>query len=167
MKNWNSLILVCLLIFTLHGCGATRTQTEDEMSTVVPKTVQVRVVDVSNDTKEIFDVDAIGMLWTALNESLKKQGMLWTGNTATPALHLEAHITEYRKGNILLRYTLPMWGKTVLAAKCTIKEGSRIVATTETRKSISITNEGMTFSAYKKIFSQVADELIRDLARKI
>ncbi|NLJ28826.1 MAG: hypothetical protein GX433_12560 [Deltaproteobacteria bacterium] len=167
MKKMSCLLAACLVVFTLFGCGTTREQTFEDTGTPAAKNVQIRVVDVSNRTGEIFDVDVIGMLWTALNESLKKQGLLWVGDPSTTPLKMEAEIVEYQKGNFFLRYTLLPWGKTVLSVKCNIKDGDRLVATAEATRTISVTHDAMTLSAYRKIFSEVADDLIHDLTPKI
>jgi hypothetical protein len=127
--------------------------------------MQVRVADVSNRTGEIFDVDVIGLLWSALEASLHARGVLWTGNPATSPLLLEATILNYEKGNVILRNLVPFMGETELKVQCTLRDGDKVIATVETSESISIGKAGLTLKAWQKIFQKAAEETVNQLVR--
>ena len=94
-------------------------------------------MDVSNETRELYEVDVIGMMWNALEDSLKKRGMLWKQDAPGLPLTLEAHVLKYQEGTVWLRWILPTWGKTVLTTKCDLKERGRVVASAEAKESIT------------------------------
>lgn len=167
MRGIIGLLVLALALGTFSGCGTTREETK--MGSDAPMRVdkRIRVADVTNNTRELFDVDAIGMLWNGLNESLKNKGLLWLGEPSISPLRLEATIVEYRKGNVLLRPVLPFLGKTVLSIKCDLKDGGRVIASVESKRSISVGSEGFTIGAWKKVFSEVAEDAVMQLAAKI
>jgi hypothetical protein len=163
---------LCLLTFMLvlpllWGCGSSHDQLPPPTAVAAVSNIKIRVVDVSNDTRELYDLDVIGMLWTALEDSLKKRGMLWTPDAPGLPLLLEAHILNYQEGNVWLRPILPMWGKTVLSTKGDVKEGGRVVASAEAKRSITFGNETFTVGAWRKIFTGVAEDLVSDLAKRL
>ena len=135
---------------------------------VVQQSVKIRVADVSNNTGEIFDVDVIGMLWNALDDSLKSKGYAWTGQpTSPPPLVLEAHIVKYEKGNMGLRPFLPMWGKTLLVVKCDLKKDNQVIATLESKHEFSYGSGLFTYGAWSKVFSKVAEDIVAQVAKKV
>jgi hypothetical protein len=156
--------LFCVLIVAA-GCGGKRSQIVDEPAARPSSAMQVRVVDVSNRTGEIFDVDVIGLLWSALDASLHNRGALWTGNPATSPLLLEATILNYEKGNVILRNLVPFTGKTEIKVRSTLRDGEKVIATVETHESISIGREGLSFKAWQKIFQKAAEETVNQLIR--
>lgn len=160
-------LALSLVLGTFVGCGTTSEEAKVASGSPMRADKRIKVADVSNNTHKLYDVDAIGMLWNGLNESLRSKGLLWMGEPAMPVLSLEAQIVEYKKGNVLLRPVLPFLGKTVLAVKCDLKDGSRVVASVESRHTVSIGSEGFTIGAWKKIFSVVAEDAVNQLARKI
>ena len=63
----------------------------------ISSSVKIRVTDVWNDTHRVFDVDVIGLLWSGLEASLKKRGMLWSPEMGDHYLTLEAHMSITRR----------------------------------------------------------------------
>jgi hypothetical protein len=167
MRRITCFLAICLLLGTFWGCGTTRGENAFEPTPSRTSSAKIKVDDVSNNTGELFDVDVIGLLWGSLDDSLKQRGLLWTGDTPAPPLKLEAHITEYRKGHIVTRSLMPFWGKTVLAVRCDLKDGDRVIATVESEHTISIGRGTFTFGAWKKVFSAVAEEVVSKLALKV
>lgn len=161
------MLILSLALGTLSGCGGTREEPILEAPAPARVDKRIRVIDVTNSTRELYDVDAIGMLWNGLNESLMKRGLLWMGEPSIPVLRLEASIVEYNKGNVLLRPLALPWGKTVLSVKCDLKEDGRIVATAESKRSVSVGDRTFTVGAWKKVFSEVAEDVVRQLSSKI
>jgi hypothetical protein len=167
MKRAVYFLLVVMSLSALWGCGSTREELSAPASVPAVSNVQIRVVDVSNDTRELYDVDVIGMMWNALEDSLRKRGMLWTPDAPGLPLLLEARVLKYQEGNLWLRPILPMWGKTVLTAKCEVKGEGRVVASAETNESITFGHETFTVGAWRKVFATVAEDLVTQLARSL
>jgi hypothetical protein len=167
MKKALCFLTFALMLPVLWGCGSSREDLPPPAAAPVVSNIKIRVVDVSNDTRELYEVDVIGMMWNALEDSLKKRGMLWTPDAPGLPLLLEARILKYEEGNVWLRPILPMWGKTVLTAKCDVKDGGQVVASTEAKRSITFGNETFTVGAWRKIFSGVAEDLVSDLAKRL
>ncbi len=90
------------------------------------------MVDVSNDTHRVFDVDVIGLLWSGLEDSLKKRGMLWNAQAGGKPYTLEARVVEYKKGSIPGRL-VPLVGDVVLKVTCDLRDGDRQIATVESK----------------------------------
>jgi len=164
MKRLVVIFVLSWMLIPLWGCGGTPEKaTVTEPRLTAPADVKIKVGDVSNDTKELFDVDVIGMLWTALDESLRQRDLLWTSDSPVPPLKLEVHIVDYQKGNFWLRPVLPMWGNSVLAVKCDLKDGDRLIVSAEARQSLSIASGGFTMNAWRQVFVIVADEIVTEL----
>jgi hypothetical protein len=156
-----------LLIGLVSGCGRGREETPVQSSPVaLRQDVRIRVVGVTNKTGELFDVDAIGLLWNGMEESLRNKGLLWTGDAGIPVMTLRGQILKYQKGSVLLR-PLPFWGKTYLMARCELMEGERIVASAEASRTISMSKEGFSFDAWKEIYREVAEDLISQVVQKM
>jgi hypothetical protein len=156
-----------MMLHVLWGCGSGSDGLPPPTTAPAVSNIKIRVVAVSNDTRELYDVDVIGMMWNALEESLKKRGMLWNQDAPGLPLLLEAHILKYQEGNFWLRPILPMWGKTALTTRCDVKDGGKVVASAEVKHSITLGHETFTVGAWEKIFSGVAEELVSDLAKRL
>lgn len=171
MRRVAAVIVVGMLLISLSACGRNRPELPVESSAVesavMRQDICVRVVDVSNETRELFDVDALGLLWTGLDESLRDKGLLWQGNPQIPMLKLYAKIIKYEKGNFLTRPFLSTWGKAHLVANCELRDGDRVVATAEAKHTISLGSEWLKKETWKKVFKVVANDLIEQVARKI
>ncbi|MHC1744247.1 MAG: hypothetical protein AB9873_14595 [Syntrophobacteraceae bacterium] len=166
-----TMILITILVASFPGCNKNRPELPAESSGVeIPvarQDVSIRVVDVSNKTRDLYDVDAIGLLWTGLDEGLRDRGLLWQGDRPTPVLRLYAEIITYEKGNFLLRPFFSTWGKAHLVARCELKEGDRVIATAEAKHTVSMGTEWLKKEAYKKVFKIVANDLINQIVRKL
>jgi len=156
-----------LLFSLLSGCGSARDETPVQSVPAMRQDVRIRVVDVANKTGELFDVDAIGMLWNGIEEALRSKGLLWTGDAGIPVMTLKAEIVKYQKGNVYLRQVLPIWGKTLLTAKCDLREGDRVVASAESTRTISMGKERFSFDAWKEIYRMVAEDLVNQVVQKM
>lgn len=164
-------LIVCLLVSaSLWGCGSKRPELPPPSAADVPapvSSIKIRVLDVSNETHELYDVDVIGMMWSALEDSLKKRGMLWTPQTSGMPLTLEAHVLKYQEGSAWYRWILPTWGKTVLTTKCDLKDGGRLIASAEGKEAITFGHKTFTIDAWRKIFADVAEDLVSQLTRRL
>lgn len=162
-----TILVLGLLVILVCGCGRSRDETPVQSVPAMRQDVRIRVVNVSNKTGRLYDVDAIGLLWNGIEESLRNKGLLWTGDAGIPVLTLRAYITEYQKGNVYLRPVLPMWGKTVLSARCELEEEGRTVATAESTHTISAGREGLSSKAWKEVYRTVADDLVDQVTRNL
>lgn len=162
-----TLILVSMLLAILGwGCAASHEIKTVSSGTPVPSDIKIKVTDVTNDTRELFDIDVIGLLWDSLNEALRKENVLWVRGMETVPLKLEAHVVRYQKGSAWKRWLLPGFGSTVLVVKCELKDGDRLVASVEAQDKVS-TGEGLTIGAWKTIFVAVAEDVVREIHTKM
>ena len=157
-------VLACIVMLSAFtGCGSKHEELLVMPNPVPVSSIQVRVTDVSNDTTEIFDVDVIGLLWSSLDDSLKKRGMLWKPNSEGTPLSLEAHVTRYQKGSAWLRPCFPYWGRTLLEVKAELKDQGRVVGTAEAKGKFTLGSGTFTRDGGQKIFAPVADDIVSQL----
>ena len=162
------LVIGCLVMgASFWGCGAKRGELPPPTIAPAVSSIQVRVVDVSNETRELYEVDVIGMMWSALEESLKKRGMLWKPDSGGVPLTLEAQVLRYEEGTVWLRWFLPAWGRTTLTAKGDLKEGGRLIASAEAKEAITFGHQTFTIGAWRKIFGEVAEDLVSQLTKSL
>jgi len=165
MRKLANVLVAVMVLVSFWGCSSAPDENET-MYRQLPN-VKMRVVDVSNDTEELFDVDVIGMLWSALDQSLKRRDMLWTGEAAYAPYTIKAEIIKYQKGSAWYRWVLPMWGKTYLTVKCDVIKDGSIFTTVEAQKEITIGDGTFTRGGWRKIFGEVAEDLIQQIAAKV
>lgn len=164
MKKMMLTLLFLFLSGCLLGCGSTPEQpgpTERQLPNV-----KIKVMDVSNSTPELYDVDVIGMLWSGLDESLKRRGMLWTGQAGSAPMSMTATILKYQKGSAWYRWVLPMYGKTILTVQCEVTKDGRNLMTVEANKQVSFGDGTFTRGAWRKVFAEVAEDLVSQVAAK-
>ena len=169
MRRVIYVLAFCLILGTFPGCSSKHDDLLAKPSSGPPvrQDVRIKIADVSNKTGELFDVDAIGMLWNGLEESLKAKGILATIGSTIPPLMLDAQIIQYKKGDLAMRTLLPGLGKTVLAVKCELRRDGQTVASAEARHSMSIGSGGFTIGAWRKVFADVSQDLVDQLLQKI
>jgi hypothetical protein len=171
MRRLIAILAIFLMLAPLAGCGTSKSVEKEAVTgprVAVPQSVKIRVVDVSNNTEELFDVDVIGLLWNSLDESLRKRNLLWKDDpSSTAPLHLEAHIVKYQKGSVFLRPVMPVWGKTLLAVRCDLKEGDRVITTVESKETITYGSGVFTINAWRKVFAAVAEDVVTQLSGKL
>lgn len=169
MKPLTRFFIFSLILATLCGCGSKTREpvVENEPVAPVSQSIKIKVADVSNETGQLFDVDIIGLLWNSIDESLKKRGYLPITPPLEPPMTIEAHIIQYQKGSIWLRPVLPPLGKTLLSVKCDLKQQGRIIASVESKQTISLGSGTLTTDAWRKIFKGVAEDVVMQFLRKI
>lgn len=167
MKRISTLLTFFLLLSTFWGCAGRHEQLAATPKPQQIPNVRIMVANVTNNTGQLFDVDVIGMLWNSLDQSLKSRDMLWTKNSPMAPLHLDAYVVKYQKGCVWYRCVLPQWGKTVLKVKCDLKQGNTVIASAESDKTFSVGNGTFTIGAWKKVFGDVAEELVTKLSQDI
>jgi hypothetical protein len=161
-------IMLLLLFVFLSGCLLSCGSTPDQLGPTARQlpNVQIKVEDVSNSTGELFDVDLIGMLWSGLDEALKRRGMLWTGQAAYAPMSLTANILKYQKGSAWYRWVVPMYGKTLLTVQCEVTKDGKNLMTVEANKDVSFGDGTFTRNAWRKVFGEVAEDLVSQIAAK-
>jgi hypothetical protein len=126
---------------------------------------KVRVVQVCNDTHQVYDVDIIGLLWNGIEDSLKKRGMLWDGKTQDDPYIMECHILRFKDTDMAERF-VPYVGDTVLVVKVELSQGGKHLATIESQRKIALGRGTFTRKAWKKIFEQVSEDVVNQAAQK-
>ena len=159
------ILLSILSIMALTGCGAVQHKITFQDNYSPQAQTKIEVGQVTNETKETFDVNVEQMLTDAFAEELRKEAMLWDGGSDTK-LVLNSKIVEYAKGDAFKRWLLPGWGSTVLTIQCDLKDGNKVVGSAEARRTVSI-GGGYTIGAWKTIFASVAKDVVKDLRSQI
>jgi len=161
-------VVFCLLLVFLSACGKKVDDlTVDPDPRSIPQSdIKIRVADVANTTKELYDVDVIGMLWNALNDSLYRRGLLWMQEGEGPVLTIEARIVRYKKGHAVMR-AFPYLGNVELVVECDVKQGGSLIGSVESSRTISFGDELFAKEAWRKIFSVVGEDLINQISKRI
>ena len=161
------LLPLCLLGCSIWGHKDASSSSNPPMKAEVPDgPVKVRVADVSNDTPRVYDVDVIGLLWNGLEESLKDRGMLWTPKSGGEPYVMEGHVTFFKDPSLGKRL-LPYAGNTVLQVRVEISRGGRHVATIESSRSLGYGKGMWTFHAWRKVFADVSQNLVKQAVDKL
>ena len=164
-----ALALITLFLIACHrGQGGNINVGGDLYSTQpeVSSPYKVKVVNVYNDTREVYDVDVIGLLWDGIDSSLKKRGMLPGQQTVGEPYVLEAHIVAFKKGSAADRW-LPRVGDTVLVARAELSQGGRSLATIESKRKIAYGSKGtFTRNAWRKVFEEVSEDIVNQAVKK-
>src|SRR3972149_3931623 len=100
------ILLSILTIMALTGCGAVQHKVTFQDNYSPQARTKIEVGQVTNETKETFDVNVEQMLTDAFAEELRKETMLWDGGSDTK-LVLSSKIVEYAKGDAFKRWLLP------------------------------------------------------------
>jgi len=161
-------LAVLLCIVALFACS--KRHKEDLVigpyTPSISSPIKVKVTDVSNDTHKVFDVDVIGLLWTGLEDSLKKRGMLWNAQAGGQPYSLTGHVVQFKKGSAPGRL-LPWYGDTLLEVRCELMDGSRSIATIEVKRKLSYGQATMTREVWKSVFTEVSEEVVMQALRKL
>lgn len=158
-------VILLWAVVLLGGCGTARQEIKVDNSFVLQPGAKIRVEDVANDTGQIPDVDVIGLFWNALEEVLKEEQLLWSPRSNSVPLTMEGHILKYKKGSALQRWVTPGLGSTILDVRVDLKNGDQVVTSVEAYRKIAI-GDGLTIGAWKKIFTEVAKDIVQELKTK-
>jgi hypothetical protein len=158
------ILLFILTTMALIGCGAVQHKITFQDYSPQAQT-KIEVGQVTNETKQTFDINIEQMLTDAFAEALRKEAMLWEGGSESK-LVLTSKIIEYDKGNAFKRWLLPGWGSTVLTIQSDLKDGDKVVGCAEARRTVSF-GGGYTIGAWQTIFNSVAKDVVKDLCTQI
>ena len=106
------------------------------------------------------------MLSDAMVNELTNESLLGQDG-ATNAVTMNVNIIEYRKGDAFKRWLWPGYGSTVLVVEATLLDAEgNVDATAQANRSVDA-GGGYTTGAWKKIFEDVAADLVADLKATI
>lgn len=162
MNKMRRLVVFLGIVGLIWGCQSTQPRVNLDGPIKLPPGSKVHVEDVANDTKEVFDVDVIGLFWDALNLALKQKSLLWLGESGTRPLQLQAHVLKYRKGNAIQRWTMPGFGTTVLDARIDLKDGDRLLGSIEVHRTVAL-GDGLTRGGWRQVFTAAAEDAVTAL----
>jgi len=159
-----------LAAFFLIACHHKGQEKPAEVYTPPPEVFspyKVKVADVFNDTRQVYDVDVIGLMWNGLDDSLKKRGMLLTDQQkgGDEPYVMEAHIVSFKKGDICACW-LPYVGDTVLAVRVDLKRGGKLLATIESKEKVTLGRGKMSFQAAKTAFDKASEDIVQQAVKK-
>lgn len=163
-----ALALLPLFLFACNRGGSKDIYGAGDLSVakpVVSSPYKVRVVDVSNDTRKVYDVDVIGLLWNGIENSLKERGMLWTPQCKGEPYVMKGHIVYFQEGNLAERL-LPYMGDTVLKVRVDLSRGGKHIATIVSSRKIGFGKGTITLHAWRKIFAEVSADVVKQAVRK-
>lgn len=117
-------------------------------------------IEVTNKTGEVFDNDIEDMMKVALQNELEP----YSGSDEIEEKSLEVLITQYSEGNAFGRWLAPGLGKTILTLEASLKDNSgTVVMQSQVTRSVGA-GGGYTIGAWKKVFGDVAEELIKEMS---
>ena len=149
----------------ITGCGEVRHKVSFYENYSPQTLTKIEVGRVTNETNETFDVNVEQLLTDAFANELRKEAILWDGDSSTK-LVLNSKIIEYEKGNAFKRWLLFGWGATILTIECDLIEGDKVVGSVEARRTVS-SGGGYTINAWETIFASVAKDVVKDLRSQI
>ncbi len=162
------LLPIILIAFFMCACSHHRGQDiiAGPYVPAISSPIKVRVAEVFNDTHRVFDVDVIGLLWSGLEDSLKKRGMLWNPQMGGTPYTIVGHVVEYKKGQMGARL-IPRLGDTVLVVTCELKEGDRDLGTIEAQRKVTFGSNILSRAMWRQVFSEVAEDVITQVVKKL
>jgi hypothetical protein len=159
-------LLIVIAVTVLTACGTVEHSVRVEDPQAFRADTTVIVGDVANKTGESFDVDIETMLRDAMVAELTRENLLGQKG-ADGVVTMDVNIIEYRKGDAFKRWLWPGYGSTVLVVEATLKDADGSVdATAQANRSVDA-GGGYTIGAWKRIFEDVARDLVSDLKGNI
>lgn len=159
-------LLSIFLILSLVACGTVEHSVRVEDQQAFGHDTKIVIGEVVNKTGESFDIDIETMLSDAMVNELTKESLLGqegSNNTVT----MNVNIIEYRKGDAFKRWLWPGYGSTVLVVEATLlDDDGNVDATAQANRSVDF-GGGYTIGAWKRVFEDVAADLVSDLKATI
>jgi hypothetical protein len=168
LRNGSShTIALAFAVVSLAGCAARSPQvlgSAPELTT----DARVEVGRVHAASGAIGNVDAAGLLRTALEKQLERRAILWSAGGSGERVVLDCEILDYEPGNAFKRWLIPGYGATVLAVRGRLtnaRDGSAAGAFEHSRGVYA--GGAYTIGAWRRIFDSVASDIARDLDIRI
>lgn len=147
------------------ACGTSQHIAKLDSDYTAAADAKIQIGTITNATGFEYDVDIIEMLSAALVEALTKNDLLATDNDANKII-INARIVEYEKGDAFKRWLMPGYGSTVLRVQCDLVEGERVIGSADAKRSVAA-GGAYTIGAWKSIFKNTANDLVKDVAAKL
>jgi hypothetical protein len=158
-----ALLPLALMVFIAAlatGCGSVSTHLTMEPGERLASTDRFWIAEVLDQSSQPTDVDATGLLRTALHGALSKQSLSASGQT--DAVALNAAVVEYAKGNAFKRWLWPGFGKTVLATVVELNRAGRPIGRVNAQRTVTA-GGAYTVGAWKSVFEDVSRDIAREL----
>lgn len=157
-----------VVLLALSGCVTVPGPTKS-VSALLPKPgAGVHLASVRNTSGAPLEVDVERLLRDAMTTTLKEKGLDRSPGAPGEHFALTLEITEYRPGNAFQRWLVPGWGSTVLVVRGALRDPktNELAAVIDHERSVAA---GGLFSigAWESIFTDVADDLAKDLKTRI
>ncbi len=159
--------LAVTLIFLLSGCATPGSGTGPTKNLEQLADYQYSLGRVTIPKDADYEIDAAGMLRSAMEISLREKGLLIDRASAANRYIINAHILDYEMGSAFKRWLLPGYGSTILSVhtEITDPQSNAVVAELEHRQMIGA-GGFYTVGAWEGVFASVADDIVRDIQRK-
>jgi len=156
-------VLTVALLFAA-GCGTADHQAAFTEGYRPPAGTRIEVGLVTNETGQAFDKDVEVMLAHALRDELSKKNLLHIGGGGTK-LALVTRIVEFKKGSTWRRWMYPGWGEAILAIRCDLKDGERVVGSVQARRSLKYASPGA--QVWRDVFEILAEDVAKELGKQM
>ena len=168
MRNRRAGYLVLAAIFLVSGCATTGSGTGPAKSLEHLADYQYSVGQISIPEGANYEIDAAGMLRSAMESSLEDKGLLIDEASSASRYVINANILDYEMGSAFKRWLLPGYGSTILSVYTEIIDPQKnaSVAKLEHRQMIGA-GGFYTIGAWEDVFASVADDIVTDIERKI
>jgi hypothetical protein len=164
-----ALVLLALCLFGCSIWGHKEAGSPGNLPTgaeVANSPIRIKVVDVSNVTKQVYDVDAIGMLWNGIDDSLKEKGILWIPKSEGEPYLMKCNIVYFKEPGFMKRL-MPYEGDTVLKVRVQISRGGKEAADFTVSRKIGYGKGMWTLHAWKDIFALVSRDIVNEAEAKL
>ena len=163
----NRLLTLLALAIAVSGCATTETQTFKEDPLVRPGAkIQLGAVTIPEGSS--YEIDVIGLMTEALEESLVEHDIAWQGDPAADRFVLDVVVDDYEPGNAFKRWLLPGYGSTIVHVSGTLTDMSTGVVAGELDHERAVhAGGGYTIGAWKTIFDGIADDITTQLQNRI
>lgn len=167
IRNSRAGYLVLACIFLLSGCATPGSGTGPTKSLEMLEGYRYSVGQVSIPKDAKYEIDAAGMLRSAMETSLREKGLLTDQASAASRYVINAEILDYEMGSAFKRWLLPGYGSTILSVhtEITDPQSNSVVAELEHRQMVGA-GGFYTVGAWEGVFASVAADIVRDIERK-
>lgn len=156
-----------MVLLLLAGCATTETQTFSKDPLVRPGAV-VELGSVSIAPDKTYEIDAAGLMRTAMAEALAEHGIAWQGEPEADRFILEIVVDDYEPGNALKRWLLPGYGATIVHVSGTLTDVSsgEIAGEIDHERGVYM-GGAYTIGAWESIFATIANDIATELENRI
>jgi len=161
------ILTLLALTAVLSGCASSETQTFKNDPLIRPgATIELGTVSVPPESE--YEIDVVGLMNAALEESLTEHNIEWQGDPAADRFLLEIVVDDYEPGNAFKRWLLPGFGSTIVRVTGTLTDMSTGSVAGELDHERAVhAGGGFTIGAWQTIFKGIADDITTQLQNRI